>query len=319
MTDAEREQDWLEKIKRGLEWRRQNSREDAWERICAYYEHKFKQPLDPHFNLIFMMASSWIPTLIFQNPGIINTARRPEFIYWAQFFDGTDNWLVDEMEVQHVFEDAVLFAFLENTVGIELGYDEPEEVQELEEMTFPAVEGTSDRSRKYNQPWLDVVPPDKLILSPGTRTMKNCWWYAKEVMVRTSDLKRMKSLKNVYATHVLPGKDDENGKEGYTKLYIIHDAAKKEWCWLNSAGTFVMSPDEDPMQIDGLPLEVITFNRGLRNIWGTPDAMYIESQQVEGDECRKDGRLQRRQAIVKGFYDSEILDEEKIKQYLVSD
>ena len=320
MSDKKSEQEWLGKIRKGLDWRRQNSREDAWERITAYYEHKFVRPLDPHFNLIYMMASSWIPTLIFQSPGIINTARRPEFIYWSQFFDGIDNWLVDEMEVQGVFEDAILFAFLHNTVGVELGYDDPGITTVPEgDMQFGSVEGSIDRSRKWNQPWLDVIPPDKLILAPGTRTMKNCLWYAKEVWVRTEVLKGMKTLKNVTATHNLPKKDENIGAQGYTKLYIIHDADKKEWMWLNSNGDFVLFPEEDPMQMDGLPLEVITFNRGLQNIWGTPDAMYIESQQIEGDECRKDGRLQRRQAIVKGFYNTESISEEKMKAFLTGD
>jgi hypothetical protein len=320
---------WQNQIQKGLKWRKDNAHEDSWDRIKSYYEHRFSDNTLPHFNLIYLLASSWIPALIFQRPSIINSARRPQYIPWAQFFDGIDNWLVDEMEVQDIIEEVVINAFLYNNVGIELGYDGDPNPRENPEMVFKHVEGSTDRSRKTNQPWLDVILPERLILAPGTRNMRNCRWYAKGVYVTTESLKQNKGLnkKAVVPTEVpseiskLSGEKylEELKERGMTFLWVIHEAEKNKWMWLNSAGEFVLPPEQDPMQIDGLPLEVVTFNKGSHSIWGTPDAVYIESQQIEGDECRQDGRLQRRGALVKGFYDNSLLSEEDITNYLSAD
>ena len=105
---------------------------------------------------------------------------------------------------------------------------------------------------------------------------------------------------------------------GYTGMWIIHSAEKGQWGWLSSANKWILPMQEDPLQVDGLPLETIVFNKGSRSIWGTPDAIYVESQHIEGDECRQDGRLQRKAALVKAFYDQELLDEEEVMNYLNS-
>ncbi len=320
---------WSDQISRGVKWRKRDSREDQFKKIEKYYSHQFARPLDPHFNLIYMMASASVPTLVFQNPSIINSARRPQFNYWASFFDGIDNWLVDEMEVQEIYQEAVLIAFLFNTFGIEVGYDfPPQDAKIPEEVTFASVRNNVDRSRKTNQPWLDLLPPERLVLAPGTRTIRNCSWYAKNVFVKTESLKEIKGLlkKNIYPTHTPSEVGDQLDQdviesiasEGYTNLWIIHDAETQKWAWLNSKGSFVYPMTPDPLQVDGLPLTVVSFNRSPRTIWGTPDSLYIETQQVEGDECRYDGRLQRKAALVKCFYDNNLLDEDQIHTFLSS-
>jgi hypothetical protein len=322
---------WNSQIQKGLKFRKDNAHEDSWDRIRGYYEHQFTDPSLPHFNLIYIMASSWIPALVFQRPSIINTARRPTAIPWTQIYDGIDNWLVDEMEVQDILKEIIIGAFLNNTMGLELGYDLPSERQiaGVEAMEFKPIEGSADRVRKTNQPWLDTILPERLVLAPGTKSMRNCRWYAKGVYTLTSDLKKMKGLKKnaVIPTEVpsevarLTGEKylEELKERGMTFLWVIHEAESKKWMWLNSAGQFVLLPEEDPMQIDGLPLEVISFNHGVHGLWGTPDSVYIESQQIESDECRQDGRLQRRAALIKGFYDNQLLDEEDIVEFLTSD
>lgn len=123
--------EWLDEINLGLEWRAKTSREDAWPRIHRYYEHKFEEELNPNFNLIYMFASSIVPAVVYQRPHFVNTPRRPEFGIWAQFFDGVDNWLADEMELQSICENAVLDAFLYNIAPIGLGYDHGSSGSEL--------------------------------------------------------------------------------------------------------------------------------------------------------------------------------------------
>ena len=130
---------WTSQIKQGLDFRKKQGREDRWNHIKRYYEHRLKNPLNPNFNLIYMLGSSLLPALMFQRPSIVNTARRPEFIPWAGFFDSIDNWLFDEMEVEDVGESAVLNAYLFNTAAIKFGYDFPENALALEMLEEPAV------------------------------------------------------------------------------------------------------------------------------------------------------------------------------------
>lgn len=317
---------WMAQINKGLEWRKKYSGEERWQRIDEYYQNTYMDSTKPSFNLIYTIGSSLIPALIYQSPHIVNTARRPEFIFWARFFDGIDNWLVTEMEVQEVFEDAVLTAYLRNTVGIQLGYDfDIEFTEEDAEEEFKRVVGTLDRSRKTNQPWLDLIDPINLVLAPGTKNMRNCPWFAKHIVLPTRILEKIKGLKNVEATHI-PDEITKSGDgdwyesqkslQGFTSFWEIHDAESRQFGWLTSDGKWMMPLREDPLQIDGLPLEVISFNKNRRSLFGTPDPLYVESQQLEGDETRYIGMLQRRSAVIKGFIDSELLDEDKIRSLL---
>jgi hypothetical protein len=75
--------------------------------------------------------------------------------------------------------------------------------------------------------------------------------------------------------------------------------------------------EADALQVDGLPLEILSFNPGSCGLWGTPDAVYIESQLLEGNECRRDGRLQRRAALVKAFVDKEMMSQEDVDSFLM--
>lgn len=317
---------WVTELQKGVEWRKKTSKEHDWGRYKDYYEHDYGNKLDPHFNLVYMMGSVLMPSLVFQNPHITNTARRPEFAAWASYFDGIDNWLVDEMELQETLDDLVLSCYLQNTGLFEYGYDFPDaKSQFLNEMTFPPKPGP-DRSRKYNQPFIEFTDAEQFILAPGTKTMRNCQYYSKFLQIPTEDLKKQKGLKNVEVTHVPTEIQNVRGneymeqrQEGYTGLWIIHDAETQKWGWLSTNNKWVMDFRPDPLQIDGLPAELISFNKGLRSAWGTPDVSYIETQHIEGDESRRDGRLQRREALIKGFYDSNILEEDDVRKFLTSD
>jgi len=317
---------WTAQIQRGLAWRKKNAWENRWEHIRRYYENRFENALDPHFNLIYMLSSSIVPALVFQRPSIVNTARRPEFNYWASFFDGIDNWLLEEMEMKELVEEAVLEAFLYNTVGFQLGYDFPsKDLTGDAEITFDRVKGTLDRTRKTNQPWIDLLPCDRLILAPGTKNGRNCRWFAKFLSMPIRRLKQVEGFKSVEATHV-PDEiakqegnkwiEEEVAEEGYVNFYEIHDAETEKWGCIDTNGKFILKMQEDPLQVDGLPLEVLSFNHSTKCLWGTPDSLYIETQMLEGDECRKDGRAQRKIALVKFLYDAGVVKKEDIEKII---
>lgn len=318
---------WFSQIKRGLTWRKKCSFETRWQDIRKYYEHRFKEGTRPNFNLIYMIGTSMIPAMVFQSPTVTNSYRRPEFSWWAKFFDGIDNWLIDEIGMKECIEKAILNAFLYNTAAFQVGYDFATISQEEIEngLMFKPIKGVIDSTRKTHQPWIDVIPPDRLILAPGTSDIRNCPWFAKLLIVPTRLLKQREGFKNVEITEVPEEVSKKFGNtwleeakeiDGYTSYYEIHDAEKKEIFCMDTKGKIIYNPIEDRLQVDGLPLRVLNFNRAVDSLWGTPDSIYIESQMLEGNECREHGRLQRRVALLKAFYDSELLSEDDLDKML---
>jgi hypothetical protein len=315
---------WQEQIQQGLEWRKKQGREDRWNDIQCYYEHSFQDYLQPNFNLIYMLASSLVPSLVFQSPSIINTPRRPEYQYWASFFDSVDNWLIDETELTGILEEAVLQGFLFNTFAIKLGYDFADTMDPKKEIVFDRIPGVIDRTRRTNRPWFDLITPDRLVLAPGTKSMRNCRWAAISYTIPVTTMKKL-GYKSIKPTHMpdeiakLDGNqwtEDHGDSFGYVSFYEVHNADTREWFCIDTNGKIIKEKEVDPCQVDGLPLEVLSFNPGVSSIWGTPDSLYIETQMLEGNECRRDGRFQRKAAILKFLYDRDMLTKEDVEKFL---
>ena len=324
---------WQTQIVKAADYRKKYAFEDRWQEIRQWYEHRFTNPKIPNFNLVYMLGSSLIPNLVFQQPHVVNTPRRAEFQYWARFFDGIDNWLFDEMQMKDNIEDAVISAFLYNFTGLEVGYDFPDEQgSRLEEITFNKIAGIVDNRRRSNRPWIDVIRPEHLLVAAGTKNVFNCRWYAKFVALPTATLKELPNVKDASATSkVVPSEmpDHVSVREGnkwiaeepeeYTCMWQIHDAERGEYLWLSTKGKIIVPPTPDPLQVNGLPLEVLRFNKSVDTFFGTPDSLYIETQMAEGNEIRRDGRLQRRNAITRGFYDTDLISKDDMERFLSGD
>lgn len=319
------EQWWLGQIKAAEKWRYKHGHEDAWQRVTDYYNQNVEHPTHPNFNLIYVLANSLMPALMYQNPSVVNTPKRPAHAHWAKFFDGIGNVLIPEMGTDVIGEQLILQAFLHNTVGLQLGYDLPQD-QAKDEATadlFPKIGFGWDNTRRQNRPYWSVIAPDKLLVAVGTTTMQNCRWFARKRSVAVRVLKLMASrgysIRNIKATHTRKAAvdlDEEGCGGDYVVYWEIHDAEKAQVMWLSTAGKWLLPPMKDPMQFDGLPLEILSFNHNPKSIWGTPDSLYIESQHLEGNECRRDGRMQRKFSLIKFFYDPEKLNEESLEDLL---
>lgn len=324
---------WESQITKAERYRYNNAFEADWTRIGRWYRNDWDNPLEPHFNLIYMLVQSLIPALMYRRPGITNSPRLPQYLPWAQFFDGIDNWLIDEMDVAEIAKEAILYAFLYNMGAIQLGYDFPDDIQSLaagEKIVFGPVEGTVDRSRKQNQPWLDIIPPDRLIVAPGTINQRSCPWFAKLVTLQTEVVKKLPGFnsRKVGSTHVPKQIEsykaneylrDAQGDEEYTSFWEIHDAYTGDMLAMDTDGNMIMSPVKDPLQLDGLPVEFLVFNKNMDSIWGTPDSLYVQTQMMEGNECRQMGMLQRRAALLKMLVASDAMSKEDIEEFLHGD
>lgn len=315
---------WARRIVQALAWRQKYTREEEWPAIDNIYAHIFAEPNMPHFNLIYMMGQTLVPALVFQTPGIINIPTTQQAVFGASIYDSIDNWWIQHAELKDIAKECVLSSYLHNTTATQIGYDfdTPSDILRKDEESneiFERVSGSPDRTRSKNAPWVDLIPSHRFLVAVNTRTMRNCSWAAKLVSVPVSSLRKIKGLKNVTSTK-LPDEIhrqetrvwEHRDCDDYCHFWEIHDGTTQQWMWLGTHGNFIMPPESDPLQVFGLPFEVTSFNKNTQSIWGTPDALYVKSQQMEGDECRKFGMFQRRAALPKCFYNSNAITPEKI-------
>ena len=118
---------WQSQIVKAQEFRNKKGRESSWATYKKYYQQELEINQIPNFNLIYMIASSLLPSMVFQQPSVINTPLRPDLISWSSFFDSLDNWIFEELEIIDLAKTAVLQGFLCNVAPFHLGYDFPSE------------------------------------------------------------------------------------------------------------------------------------------------------------------------------------------------
>lgn len=328
---------WMEQVDSALKHRKKVSCEHRWSQIESYYDNgdnNTQGQVKPYFNLIYMHGRSLLPTLMYDSPKVVNTPRRPEYTAWASYFDSIDSVLVHEMEVESVFKEAALFTYLYNACAVQTCYDFPQrnikkvDVQKLFRniSSFPRVDGVINRARRTNLPWLDLIHPRKLILPKQARNQRTLRWFGKMLCYPLEDLKAQGGLQNLVATHVPEnvgdrkalvdyfGLEDTDNNE-YVVFYELHDACNQSWAWLSSTGEYILPWEPDPTQVDGLPIELLTFNPSPNNLWGTPDALYIESQMLEGNEIRAMAAKQRRVSLLKGLVDKGLIAKEELEKF----
>ena len=329
MLANKEEVQWASRINKALEWRKLHSFEAHWPIIDRYYSHQFEEAASmPHFNLIYMMGQTLVPNLVFQAPGIINTPARDDMTFVASLWDSIDNSWIRKSEMKEISKEVVLSSYLHNTTATQIGYDFGTESDELEndkQDMFGNVDGTTNRARAQNMPWVDSIPSHRSVVAVGTRAMRNCPWAAKLVSTPTKLLKGKKGLKNVQHTkipeavlameqHIWKHKDQSK----WTHFWEVHNAEDETFFWLGTHGKFIVPPTPDPLQVFGLPFEITSFNKTSSSVYGTPDAEYIMSQQLEGDELRMHSMYMRRFSLPKFAYDSSVISPKQIDQMLLA-
>ena len=326
---------WVREIQVAKAWRKKYTMEDRWPTLDQHYRHAYENPALPHFNLMYMLGNTLVPSLVFQRPGVLNSPTRPDVGAWAQFYDSVDTHLIEAMEITDLMERTVLNCFLRNTTAIGIGFDNAStELAEVKERIgnedaedlFVGTKGVTNRTRKSNLPWLDLIPSHRFLVAKGTKTMIDCRWAAKLIIIPTRLVKGTKGLINTIDSRIpqfiakqennLWNLGEQGGEVGYCAYWEIHDMEEGTWLWLSTEGKFILKPQPDPLQVFGLPFSVINFNQNTDSIWGTSDAMYIESQQLEGNEMRQFGRLQRKLALLKFLYNSECITQEQLEEWL---
>jgi hypothetical protein len=304
-----------------MAWRKRYSNEVAWPGIEAIMNHEVNDKV-PHFNLIYLLGQTLVPNLVFQAPGVINTPTRDGMVQWAALFDGLDNWWVQHSEMKDSLHDAVLGAYIRNTSVAGIGYD----FGDVTSQDIKQLDDNANRTRAENAAWIDDIPAHRFLTAPGTSSMKKCAWAAKLVTTPTVVLRGRKGLKHVKPSKIpdevmFHEKDLWQNRDAsrYTAFWEIHNAETKKWCWLSTSGKMIMPWEDDPLQVYGLPFEVLTLNKNTKSIFGSSDPRYIMSQHLEGDDCRWQGMKQRRIAVSKFLYKAEAIDNETLDRLISVD
>ena len=317
---------WGRRISNGLVWRSKFSNEAAWPSIDRIFRSDYGDlESTPRFNLIYMMGQTLIPNIVFQSPGVINTAVKPELTFLASIWDSIDNMWIKHSEMRDVLKEVALSSFLYNTTAVQIGYDFDTNSDKLgkDQEFLTNLKGVTNRSRATNLPWLDVIQPHRFITGVGTKTMRDCCWAAKLVSAPVASLKKIPGLKNVTWSK-LPDEIlkhemitwENRDRSKWCNFWQIHDAETGKWCWLSTSGKFLFAPEDDPLQVLGLPFEVVSFNQNLQSIFGTPDSEYIRTQHQEGEEVRRDSMYMRRFSLPKFVYDSNVIKPEDVESLL---
>jgi hypothetical protein len=303
----------------------------AWQDYISIFENGKAGAGDPEFNLPYVFGSSLIPNLIFQNPYILGVpqTRDPEGNRSAMLWEGIDNFLVDMIGLKEEVEKAVVFAFLTNIGLLEIGWDsEGSPINSQEEGTlYPRISRVDNRRRK-NFPWVRALDPREVIFPSGYSDLRYIPWYAKKVCLPKFEVEKLPELKGKKVSYNFQTKAPILPEQGtpeadmepidYLNFYIHRSAETGKVTWITPDGTILFQKD-DPLQVDGLPLVGFNFNPAITNIFGTPDIAYIETQYLEGNELRKDGRWQRKNATLKLLYDTSMMTEVDMKRFLDGD
>lgn len=326
---------WLIFIEKGKEFRKKWGKQDKWDTLLNYYLHDFGPSTEdmPLFNLVYMHGRALLPSIMFRAPQVINTPRNPSFIPMASMLDSIDNWLMIEMEIEEAIQQTILNAYLWNTSGIQTNFDfitvdgaaKNSDLKKIIKSIqgFNSVPGVVDRSRRLNFPWVDAIPPQKLILPRGCRNLRTARWYAVERCTPVEDL-IAQGYKGVEATHKaidsmdLTREDLEDGMD-YVHYYEIHNAVNKTRALLDCNGNWILPWEADKVQLDGLNLDLLVFNANPMSIWGTPDALYIEGQLKEGNDIRVAGVKQRRLALLRFLYNTDLIEKEELTKLYSED
>jgi hypothetical protein len=301
-----------------------SQKKNAWSTYIDYFERGSNEAHDPEFNLPYVFGSSLIPNLVFQNPHIlaVPTSNKPEAVRQSMLWEGIDNFLVDLMGVRDEVEKAVTYAFCTNMGILELGWDsvssEPLKT-EPEGSQFPRINPTDSRRRK-NFPWIRALDPRDVIIPSGFTHIRHVPWYAKKVCLPKYEVEKIPELKGKTIEYNYESKSEvlgntEKDKVDYLTFYIHRSVATGKVTWVTTEGTILYEAD-DPLQVGGLPLVIFNFNPAINDIYGTPDVAYIESQYLEGNELRADGRWQRKNATLKVFYNTNLVTEKDMKRFL---
>ena len=344
---------WQENIEQGIRYKENYGNSKRWPVYREYGRGKFSaydssgKGLLP-YNITYGMQRALVPNVYFRNPYVTVSPRyQPGYQMHAKIIESIDNWLLDELGVKQTMKTAVLDAYYTNRGVIKLGYDgagagftpAPKGVNEkiADIMQTPMTQlGKSKGERvEYNvnvkpgMPWASRVQPDYFVVPFGVRTLEDCEWVDHIILRKTEDVKNDPKYKN---TSKLEGTHMEMLNRGhnttafyqelsktadYVEIHEIRDFKRKEIkAFVPGYEEWIRPPEEDQLQVEGLPFADFTFNEDTEYYWGPSDVQIIEPQQLEVNEARTQAMYHRRIALIKFLYEKDAISPDEVAKML---
>ncbi|KKN51710.1 hypothetical protein LCGC14_0619970 [marine sediment metagenome] len=340
---------WKDQIKKGIRYRSVFGKSKDWRRFKNYYRGTFYQKNQIYVNIMYSYARAMIPQIYFRNPRVLVTGMKPGLTMQARVVERIDNQLIRELGLKEQMKSMALDSFLCGRGPGIIGYDteygyKPEFASdEFEDSSLTSFNKKGERIEyNYNvkpgMPWFIRCNPEDFIVPWGTQRWNEAQWFAFRKMRPIKDIIEdpkypsagKKGLKGVYTSNLVrpeqtPQADREIQKfqetedMNWVELWQIHDQ--------RSGRVFVLSLDHDKflrndfdyLQMEGLPARVLGFNEDPDFFWWTPDAKYIEPQQLEINDIRTMAAKHRRAGLIKILYDKGVLGKDELSKLLDPD
>jgi len=343
---------WQERIDLGVTYKKRYGNSDDWETYRRYYRGYFPgyssstSKVLP-YNITYAMARTLIPNIYFRNPYINITPRYkmgspiPLDIH-AKVVESVDNWLMQEMSVKKEMKTALLDCFFTNRGIWKIGYDSmygfaPKLVEEelgIGDTTLTQYSKRKGEAIEYNinvkpgMPWVLRIDPDDIIVPFGARTLDECPWICHRVIRPLEDIKadaKYTNTRDLTGTHLEQIYKDSKKMDFYkhmtsisnwVEIFEVRDRKRKEIFAFVYGYGYIREPEEDILQIEGLPYVDITFNEDTQLYWGPSDCAIMEPQQLEVNEARTQAMLHRRVALLKFLVDENVITQDEIDKMI---
>lgn len=324
--------DWESQIISGLRYRRHFGGSDAWATYRGYCRGDFPQyenSPEVHvlsYNLSYALTEVLLPTIYYKNPHVFASPRRPGMQGLAKLLEGVDNWLVQELGVKEQVRAAVKDCIQCGRGIIKLGYEEEEVLEHMKEY-YDYID-----QKPMGMPWVKRIDPVMFLVPFGTLRLADADWADHIILKPLEKVKSSKMYKNtgdLTGTHMdrsvmereRPGYGEAlSDAQEFVEIHEIRNRVDREiLAHVMGYDKFIRSPDEDVLQIDGLPFVTFTFNEDPEFFWAVSDMAIIEPQQLEMNEVRTQTMLHRRLALLKILVRKGVLDDEEMHKLMRGD
>lgn len=334
--------DWMLQIELGAKAKKKYSTLDKWADYRKQYRGDFGNE-KIFLNLTYSIGKSLIPRTYFKVPRVAVTPGRPEFAAHARVVEALDNWLIREVALKLALKRTAYDSYCCGTGILKLGYDSefgflPEKADEADDFASVTQQSTKNaRFIEYNNsikpgmPWALRIAPEDVITPFGYDDPNALPWVDFMHLRPLKDVKedfkyngnKMK-LTGGYIPRLLKdgliihrSSDLYSKSEPYVLLHEVRDASRRRM--------YVFAEDkllldiEDPLQLEGLPVEFIRFNEDMEYFWGISDIQVLQPQQTEVNEVKKQISKMRRFNMLKFLYQKGALSPDQLNILLSDD